>query len=254
MPSLRLLSLNIHRANHLPLVLPFLAEQMPEVACIQELYESDIPRLSEALGGASCVFAPMSRYFREVPPQIMGVGIFSKLPVRKSDISFYSGDPAHIPDLDQDDPKTWNNKNFSLLWCDIEKDGTIFRTATTHFRWTPDGQANDGQRRDMKELLRILDPFGELVLSGDFNAPRGREIFGMLTEKYKDNIPTRYVSSLDLGRHRVPNLQLMVDGIFSTPNYDVSDVEMISGVSDHCALLGTVTHAGDIAKRLGGEI
>ncbi|MEK7133450.1 MAG: hypothetical protein AAB804_00070 [Patescibacteria group bacterium] len=242
--SLKLISLNIQRSKHLDLVLPFLETQMPEVACVQELFESDIPELSNALGGARCVFAPMSKFIRDTAPQIMGVGIFLGHSARDNGISWYHGDPAELPVLDQDDRRTWNNKNFPLLWCDIEKDGTIFRIATTHFRWTPDGQADDGQRRDLKELLHAMEGVGECVLTGDFNAPRGREIFGMLAEKYKDNVPTHYISSLDPERHRVDNLQLMVDGVFSTPSYSVSDVEMICGISDHCALVANVSKAG----------
>ncbi len=237
---LQLLSLNIQRANHLPLVLPFLESKMSDVACIQELYETDIPKLSKALGDAPCIFAPMSRYIRDDPPRIFGVGIFTKLPVSDSGVIFYRGDPAHLPELDQDNPETWNNKNFPLVWCDVQKDGVPYRIATTHFTWTPDGQADVDQRRDVKELLRILAPLGELVLVGDFNAPRGREIFSVLSAAYKDNIPAKYASSLDPERHRIDGLELMVDGMFSTPAYSVSDVELISGVSDHRALTASV--------------
>jgi len=240
MPSVSLVSLNIERSKQLDRVLPFLASRMPEVACIQELYESDIPKLSHALGDAPFVFTPMTRHIRETPPEIMGVGIFSRLPIRASAVDFYGGDPAHIPELDQKDPKTFNNKNFPLLHCDIEKAGMIFRIATTHFRWTPDGEADDLQRTDMKALLGILDSAGEFVLTGDFNAPRGKEIFGMLANRYKDNIPEKYLSSLDPELHRAKGLKLMVDGIFSTPGYIVSNVEMVSGVSDHCALVASV--------------
>ncbi len=238
---LTLVSLNIQRSNHLHLVLPFLARQMPDVACIQELFESDIPKLGEALGGAACLFAPMSRFVRAQPPEIMGVGIFSRYHFRDSGMSYYRGDPARLPSLDQDNPATWNNKNFPLLWCDTEKDSILYRIATTHFTWTPDGQADDDQRRDVKELLGVLAPLGPLVLTGDFNAPRGREIFSTLAQQYTDNVPTRYTTSLDMEYHRKDNLELMVDGMFSTPEYQVTDVELVSGVSDHRAITSVVT-------------
>ncbi len=238
---LKLVSINVQRANHLHLVLPFIRYHLPDVVCVQELYEADTPLFSAVLNEAGYRFAPMSRFIRDEPPQIFGVGIFSRLPVNDSGVVYYRGDPLAIPDLDQEDPTTWNNKVFPLLWCDVRKGDMIYRVATTHFTWSPDGQATDDQRRDMKSLFAALEPLGEFVLAGDFNAPRGREIFGTLAEKYKDNIPEKYTTSLDSEHHRVQGLTLMVDGLFSTPSYVASDVELISGVSDHCAIRATIS-------------
>jgi endonuclease/exonuclease/phosphatase family metal-dependent hydrolase len=128
-----------------------------------------------------------------------------------------------------------------MLSCEIEKEGETFRVATTHFTWTPDGSADDYQRADVKKLLAILGGMGEFVLTGDFNAPRGGEIFGTLAEKYKDNVPSHYTTSIDGALHRAGPLELMVDGIFSTPGYAVSDVELVAGVSDHKAIVATVS-------------
>lgn len=241
--SLKIVSLNIERSKHLDLVIPFLRAERPDAVCLQELFESDISKFSDALG-MPCQFAPMSRYIRETPPRIMGVGIFSKLSVRERGVEFYGGDPAYIPDLDQEDEKTYNNKNFPLVWCDVEKGTALFRVATTHFRWTPYGQVDDGQRRDMKRLLQVLESKEEFVLCGDFNAPRGGEIFGMLAQKYKDNIPAHYTTSIDGTLHRNGPVPFMVDGFFSTPQYRVSDVQLIPGVSDHYAIIAHVSTAG----------
>lgn len=241
---LKLVSLNVQRANHLHLVLPFLRSRMPDVVCVQELYEVDIPLFQAILGNASCVFAPMSRYVRDDPPQVFGVGIFSRYAVLDSGVEYYRGDPATMPELDELDPATWNNKNFPLVWCDVKKNDIVYRVATTHFTWSADGQADDDQRRDVQSLLKTLAPLGELVLTGDFNAPRGREIFSVISEKYTDNVPEQYQTSLDSERHRVAGLTLMVDGMFSTPEYAIRNVELISGISDHCAVVGVVGKDG----------
>lgn len=237
---LRLISINVQRANHLHLVLPFLRSRMPDVVCVQELYEIDIPLVSALLGDAKCQFAPMSRFIRDDPPQVFGVGIFSRYAVVDSGVTFYRGDPAHIPDLDQNDSATWNNKNFPLVWCDVKKNEQTYRIATTHFTWSPDGQADDDQRCDVKALLAALATLGEFTLAGDFNAPRGREIFDTLSASYKDNIPKHYTTSLDTDRHRVKGLELMVDGLFTTPGYTASEVELVSGVSDHYAITAKI--------------
>ena len=57
---LKLVSLNIEKDRHLDRIVPFLSEQMPDVFCAQEVYESSIPVIAEALSGAEYVYAPMT--------------------------------------------------------------------------------------------------------------------------------------------------------------------------------------------------
>mgnify|MGYP003518349091 FL=1 len=83
---------------------------------------------------------------------------------------------------------------------------------------------------------------GEFIITGDFNAPRGRETFAIFAEKFKDNIPLSYESSLDTKFHRSPEIRSgerknMVDCLFSTPSYFITDVKLIEGVSDHKAIV-----------------
>lgn len=238
--SLSLLSLNIERSIQLERVLPFLKREQPEVACIQELYERDIPALEAALG-SPCFFVPMTRQVSETPPECMGTGIFSKLPVVSTEAHCYSGDSSRIPEMDPKNPALFNNKNFFLALARIQKEGSVFTIGTTHFRWTPDGSSTPEQVTDMNALLALLGETGEFVLTGDFNAPRGGEVYAMLAERYTDNVPPEYATSIDPNLHRAGPLQLMVDGIFSTPSYTVSDFRMVPGVSDHQALLATVS-------------
>jgi hypothetical protein len=95
--------------------------------------------------------------------------------------------------------------------------------------------------------MQILGTMGEFVLGGDFNAPRGGEMFSVLSSAYTDNIPLQYKTSLDLTLHRAarergPQLgDKMVDGLFSTPAYSVSDVRLVDGVSDHMAVVATIS-------------
>jgi endonuclease/exonuclease/phosphatase family metal-dependent hydrolase len=96
----------------------------------------------------------------------------------------------------------------------------------------------------MKNLLALLAKTPELILCGDFNAPRGGEIFKMLADKYKDNIPPEYDSSLDTELHRIGKIKkLMVDGLFTTSAYIVSDVKLSEGVSDHKAVTAIISLA-----------
>ena len=115
-----------------------------------------------------------------------------------------------------------------------------FTIGTTHFPWTPDGSASDHQRQACDQLLAVLG-HRELLLCGDFNAPRGGEIFTRLAIHWHDNIPANYTTSIDPKLHSAGPLQLMVDGVFSTPCYQIRDVVLHQGVSDHCAITAKVS-------------
>ena len=251
MASIPFVSVNIEGSKHLDLVKNFLAAAMPEVVCVQELFEADVGVISEALDGAQAVFLPMNRRDDSQDDNAMiGVGIFSRLPIRAHRMLYYRGDPAVIHDYDNTSVETrYHSQNCGVLTCDIEKDGVAFRVATTHFTWTPKGAADDFQRVDLKSMLEILETLDEFILCGDFNAPRvlagvPGEIFGQLAARYKDNIPTQYVTSLDPARHHAPlaeQADKMVDGLFTTPSYVASNVELHTGVSDHCAITATIS-------------
>jgi endonuclease/exonuclease/phosphatase family metal-dependent hydrolase len=244
MPSLKLISLNIERSKHLDRIIPFLREQKADVVCLQELLERDIPRLEEIIG--PCRVYGIGGYHPADAPEIGdlvgGHGIFTALPIGATGVAYYAGS------LERARSRQSNAvlDDIAVTSCDIEKDEAVFRVATTHFTWTPDGSASDKQRRDMKELLRVLGGMGQFVLTGDFNAPRFRngqpgEIFGKLAETYKDNIPPEYTTSIDGTLHRAGQLPYMVDGLFSTSGYTVSDVTLVDGLSDHMAVVATIS-------------
>ena len=252
MPGIKLVSLNIERSAHLPLVEAFFAREEPDVICLQELIGEDVPRLQSALPGYEVYFEPMGIRPDEAPSLTMGLGIFSRLPMRRLGPIFYVGskdDPLLASKSEK--AETYNNFRRFVLAADIESDGVLYRVATTHFTWTPNGQATDEQRTDLREMLRVLDELGQFVLVGDFNAPRGLpgqggEIFSALAERYKDNVPPEYKTSLDplFHRARLTNPRdlddKMVDGFFTTKDYRAKNVYMQGGVSDHFALIGEV--------------
>lgn len=253
--SLKLISINIERSMHLDLVGSFLQESNADVVCVQELMEADAPVLARAMGNVQYIYEPMGRRTGEGDVGIMGLGIFTTIPVLSSDAAYYVGERGRMLDSDSDNAATFNSFNRMVLHADVEQGGTQYRIATTHFTWTPDGKPNDEQRSDMDALKRALDTLGEFVLCGDFNAPRGGEIFAALSRGYKDNIPPEYAWSLDLSLHRAGNGPLqrhaheagfegfMVDGLFTTSDYVATDVKLRGGVSDHCAIIANIQKA-----------
>ena len=232
---LSLVQLNIERDKHLEQVTNFLAANTFDVACLQELLESNISSLELAMN-AKCLFAPMGYHKTDHSRQRWGVGIFSRPAVKKEIVESYAQRNVSTASFDPTEPEI----KYTLVCCDIEKEGVLFRIATTHFPWTSYGQADAFQRESVQTLMRSLKSHGDLVICGDFNAPRGGEIFSIVTKQFTDNIPSEYVTSIDGALHRAGPLELMVDGIFSTSSYRVSNVERKCGLSDHCAFTALI--------------
>ncbi|TSC62586.1 MAG: endonuclease/exonuclease/phosphatase [Parcubacteria group bacterium Gr01-1014_48] len=235
----KIISINIETDKHHDTVLPFLHREQPDVVCMQEIYSHEAERYQYELGMRG-LFAPMnlcvSRHIKGAL-HVEGVAIFSKHPVSNVSIALYAGYKNRVPIYVDKDARTYNHV---LLSCDVSKDNKIYTIATTHFTWAPDGQADEFQRKNILLLLRALKKLPDVILCGDFNAPRGREIFDKLAKKYKDNIPAEITSTIDPYLHRAPHLQYVVDGLFSTPKYSVDNVRAETGISDHKAIVGSV--------------
>jgi endonuclease/exonuclease/phosphatase family metal-dependent hydrolase len=241
-PSLSVASINIEMSKHLDRICAFLSQRKPDIVCLQELCDRDVARFSASLGGATPFFVPMSE--RLDAKATTGVGIFSLLPIETPRALYYRGSPAGVPQFDLTSAYTKSQtQNHLIAACEVLKENTIFKISTTHFTWTPDGTADDIQRHDLQALLECLNTLDQFVLCGDFNFPRGGELFTIMASLFKDNIPTRYTTSIDPILHRAGPLELMVDGVFSTTYYSVSNVELHSGVSDHCAVTFDITES-----------
>lgn len=246
---IKIISVNIEMDMHHDTVTSFLQSENADVVCLQEVFEKDLSMYEQALGMKSS-FSPMaygaSYKFGGEKNLVYGIAILTK-----HNASFQSalivGDETKIPVLVQpiDRMTERDSSRRMLLWADVQSTD-LYRIATTHFTWTPDGVSTEYQKEDTKKLISILDDqLKDFVVLGDLNAPRGNESFSMLKDKYKDNIPLEYDSSLDSKLHRAPHLKFMVDGLFSTPAYVVTKVRLAEGVSDHKAIVAMVSKNGN---------
>lgn len=247
MAKIKLVSLNIERDQHYDTVLPFLKAQQADVVCLQEILDRDVDRFKKEL----CLegfYAPTGLADRgrhtEALGQAgicMGTALLSRLPLADIRSLYYFGTPEHVPSSKDPVPQgRHENFNGVLLTARVRSGEDWFEVGTTHFTWTPNGTASEAQREDMKALLKILAEFQDIVFCGDFNAPREREIWNTLASRYKDNIPAEYETSIDQKLHITPEIKYVVDGLFSTPKYRVSDVRLVDGISDHKAIVGII--------------
>ena len=244
---MRLVSINVERSKHLDKVLPFLKRMDPDVVCVQELHEPDTS-LFEDIVGKCVVSAPNCWHVPDVldcGAMIMETAIFTKLSIRSVSTHYYAGSRMNAL---TSAPKEYV-KDHCLLGCDVMHGADVFRVMTTHFTWSEKGATSALQCENMLRLLEVLKKSGNFILAGDFNAPRGGEMFSVLASGYKDNIPAHYETSIDLdlhgaGKTRAHELKdKMVDGLFTTPLYVASNVELVFGVSDHAAIVADISLA-----------
>jgi endonuclease/exonuclease/phosphatase family metal-dependent hydrolase len=232
--AIKFISVNIERDRHIERIKKLLIESDADFVCLQEVMQYDIPMLAKTQNYFS-FFSPTTRH-QPGDDKWEGIAVLSRYPLIVTNVHQYAG--PEMPGLyDKSTTETLQKtRRYLFQVCEIESDQKRYRFANTHFTWSRDGQADDYQRQDVKKMLEFLQAYQSLVFSGDFNAPRGREIFSTIAERYKDNIPAHYQTSLDENLHRCGYLPYMVDGLFSTPEYKVSHVELVFGVSDHAAV------------------
>lgn len=235
---MKIISVNIEKRRHLDSLKRFFQQEQADVICMQELDKQDLALFAEVTG-LPFSFTPMCK--NEVTGDVMGIGIFAKgiTQYRAHFIGGFSGDSLPVikngSRLDE-----YNSVIWQVLIATITINNDLYTIATTHLPATDGGLISDFQREAFAGLEKALLAYDELLLCGDFNAPRGREIFSKLSETYTDNIPETYITSLDQNLHRAGYIPYVVDGVFSTKHYQVENVELKSGVSDHLAIVGDV--------------
>lgn len=256
---LNLISVNIEGKRHLDKIERLLEQVRPDVVCMQEVFVDDVSRLSDALaramdGTVTAQFTPIvfktSDGLDKTADEIatgthelieFGNLIMTVLPATGLQEQYYYGDRAH---LRVHRSGVLTDIALVLSSLVLEKDGATFQVATTHFCKNHEGSVtSDFQREQVVGLLQSLEQLGNFIVCGDFNAPRGGEIFTMLAERYTDNIDASYTSSIDPDLHRAGHLPYMVDGLFTTPEYVVTHMHFETGVSDHYAIVATIERA-----------
>lgn len=247
--AVKIISLNIEGHRHLERVIPFLQEQQADIINLQEVFAVDMPVLEQALQKKS-QFIPLSNVVfpnKHVPHTLGEFGIAQLFgpEVDSTQCRYYAGPAGKPVPADHKLPIFFEDEEPNSImravsWVRGTYGGSTYTVATTHFTWSPQGKATELQRKNLASLFQVLDQIPEFVLTGDFNAPRGGELFAQLAEKYQDNIPPDITTSLDPDLHKAGKLELMVDGFFSQPSYTVKEVQVIGGVSDHKAVVGMV--------------
>ncbi len=246
----KLLSVNIEGDRHLARVTPFIAEENPDVICLQEVFRSDL----QDIVGSEYQVEFMPACLKPKEGGIMdewGIAIASREPAWRVIREYYYQPATTLVPVDdtslETKRKSYRQGVLGISVTDQEQEFFIF---TTHFTWTPNGFSNENQFRDMERLLTFMNEQGPHVLCGDFNIPRKQnDVYPLLARVYTDHIPSTYTTSMFLPLHRQKNhpieakriVEFMVDYILSTPNtFSITDVALRGNVSDHYAVVAQV--------------
>jgi endonuclease/exonuclease/phosphatase family metal-dependent hydrolase len=242
---LKMISVNMEGEKHFPRVLNLIKTEDPDIICLQECPQSFQDYLQTL--GYRTDFLPMLYEIQNDVEYTEGLVFASKLPCATVHKYYYQPDyelPRHPV------PTPPHARHHGYILASLEHEGELYHVATTHVMCTDDGMPTEHQTQGVKKLLSLLHTEKPHLICGDFNIPRGyNPLYEDFIKNYTDTIPAEYASSLDRNLHRLGNATnlnapifdiYMVDHLFIKPEYQVSDVRLQFGVSDHAAIVATI--------------
>lgn len=240
--SLTFLSLNIEADLHLDSITDYLSNNKPDVVCLQEVYLVHARAWAKQFGyylefATNVNFTISEHIFK--PLGEWGIATLTKIKPASSWMAYYTKPPLVIP---HEFMKVLKHPR-SLLVTTVIVDKSEYVFANTHFTWAMPKDADVAQADDFARFKDLLTRTPSLVLSGDFNASRESLVYKDLSASYISHVPQSVESTLDpeLFRKKDLKLKLVVDHLFSTPDYAISNVQVLSGLSDHCGISATIS-------------
>lgn len=240
---MKVISLNIEGDRHLnQRVLPFLRSSKADLFCLQEVYQADVQQIVESLGGQTYIFQALYNITNQNRWQINPRGPWGLLVVSQKPHTKFTRFCYNLGDsVDVEQPPDLIRQTACQRWVLMsetqDENGKTYRVATTHFTWSAGGESTALQLADARELKSWLSDWPDFVLMGDLNAPRSGETFRLISQSLRDWLPASIESTLDPNLHYAAPLKLVVDACLTTANYQATNLEVICGVSDHCAIV-----------------
>jgi exonuclease III len=257
--QIKIIHLNIERDKHIETVTKFFDSEKADIICLCEVAESSAQKWAKMFG-YEFVFSAL---FNSSDGKY-GSAILSKKSILESSNLRYDEEISNnLPfitfnndykNTDYKRPKDRFLYHYAVLTITVENDkGKKITISTTHFPVTdhfspglPDHVYNEPS--DIEELnhTRVLfDKFMSLIknisnpiiFTADINNPRGEYVYDTLAHELIDLTPQDVVSTIDPDLHYRKGLSLVVDTIMISPDVQAEKVNVISGVSDHKAII-----------------
>ncbi len=257
--KLKIIHLNIEGDKHIETITRLFDSEKADVICLCEVAESNAQKWAEMFG-YEFVFSPL---FNSSDGK-HGSAILSKKPILESsnlryddngrdDLLFITFNNDHIS-TDYKRPKDRFLYHYALLTATIKSDeGKKVTISTTHFPVTdhfalglPDHVYNKlSDIEEVNHTRMLFDKFmsnirsipNPIIFTADINNPRGEYIYDTLAHELIDLTPRDTISTIDPDLHYRKGLSLVVDTIMISHDIQAEKVEVVSGVSDHKAIV-----------------
>jgi len=257
--KIKIIHLNIERNKHLETITKFFDSEKADLICICEASLKDTKNLAEKFG-YEFVFSPLM----DSEEGKYGSAILSRKPILESANLRYDDNLSNdLPfvifnndykNTDYKRPKDRFLYHYALLTITIKNDKDEKITiSTTHFPVTdhfspglPDHVYNEPSDIEELEHTRVLfDKFMSiiknistpLIFTADLNNSRGEYVYDTLAHELIDLTPKDLISTIDPDLHYRRGLSLVVDTIMTSQNIQNGEVRVVSGVSDHKAII-----------------
>ncbi|MFA6519711.1 MAG: hypothetical protein WCT41_02725 [Candidatus Paceibacterota bacterium] len=241
------------------------AEPAPDVLCLQDIPERDLPWLRRQWRHVA--FAAMTNHLINGHRAVVGIAILSRYPMiyitrhttwgngKLKDLQGVNDKNERFPPTKETDDLIDTTEDRRAICVTVIKDNRKYNIATTHGYWVRGGATSDRQRESTRKLLEFLTREGNardgLFLAADMNFGRGGEMYQMVTAGrhiavgFSDKMPANIDNTLDPDHPFVKKGgKVVTDWFFAQNRHDrsfvLSDVRLRSDVSDHCALSATV--------------
>lgn len=244
---MKLISLNVEIDKHYDTVWPFLDAESPDILCLQEASDDYIAGLKER-GYHVTALEHVKKIAQEGHEITDHDLIATKLPHEAH--TWYYFNPGGELEVENESDRRLTNRQGLVEVTFTDESGEVYTVLTTHFTLGPDGATmSPEQKADMDKLLAHADTLPPHIFCGDLNFSREHHpFFPVLTERYVDNIPEHYASSMDRNLHKHGSNpeksfifdSFMVDYLFTQPPYKASDVRLEFGISDHAAVIANI--------------
>lgn len=241
---MKFITLNVEFGKHTDLYVPYIKDNnfTEGIVCLQECTRSEYEDLKKDLHLQGIYLPLFIRRYESVDDEV-GLAILTKHRVTETQIFYFHKNNESLFVYDNKSPFD-NRGHRALLSAKIYDGRESYNIITTHFtRSRVASEDTELQSDHMKIVLDALAKRESFILAGDMNLARGISMLRQtLVTSYRDHTPVDIKTTIDQDLHRVKNLEIVVDGIFATDDIHVENVEVVCGLSDHCAIIA------DIAK------
>ncbi len=233
---MKMLQINIEGRKHLDTVDDFIVRENPDVVCMQEVVATDFQAFKTKYN-MDGIHVPMYVF----DTSTCGIALLTKNKIQSSNIEYYLKPTTDAVIQDAQIKPIMSDAHCALLSAEIVNNNQVHNVIVTHFPvHYPGHEVSDFQRECFKKMNIFLKQKKDFILAGDTNSPRGTEIFDTLARDYKDNIPQDAVTTIDEKLHRAGFLPYVVDCMFTTPEYKVTNIKLVNSVSDHLGIVAEI--------------